>query len=56
MCGTPSNRLAFYFQAEEMVDMVRNAFKRNLRKISWMDEETREAAIEKADAISKMIG
>lgn len=36
--------------------MVRNAFKRNLRKLDWMDEETRAAAIKKADAISKMIG
>lgn len=42
--------------AEEMVDMVRNAFKRNLNRLDWMDEETREAAIKKADAITKMIG
>lgn len=42
--------------AEEMVDMVRNAFKRNLKRLDWMDEETRVAAMQKADAITKMIG
>lgn len=42
--------------AEEMVDMVRNAFKENLDRLDWMDDETREAAMQKADAISKMIG
>ncbi|XP_052133454.1 endothelin-converting enzyme homolog [Frankliniella occidentalis] len=39
-----------------MVDMVRNAFKRNLKRLDWMDEETRVAAMQKADAITKMIG
>jgi membrane metallo-endopeptidase-like protein 1 len=43
-------------QAEEMIDEIRSAFKENLRKLNWMDAETRKLAEEKADAISDMIG
>lgn len=43
-------------QAEEMINDVRNAFKRNLNNLKWMDIETRKLADEKADAISDMIG
>lgn len=43
-------------QAEEMIEGLRTAFKRNLKNLAWMDQETREAAILKADAISDMIG
>ncbi|XP_077288912.1 M13 family metallopeptidase neprilysin 3 isoform X1 [Arctopsyche grandis] len=43
-------------QAEEMIEGLRTAFKRNLKNLAWMDSETREAAILKADAISDMIG
>jgi membrane metallo-endopeptidase-like protein 1 len=43
-------------QAEEMINNVRNAFKANFAKLKWMDEDTRKAAIIKADAISDMIG
>jgi neprilysin len=43
-------------QAEQMIDEIRNAFKDNLRKLHWMDDETRTLAEEKADAISDMIG
>ncbi|PSN53054.1 Endothelin-converting enzyme [Blattella germanica] len=42
--------------AEEMINEVRNAFKANLLQLEWMDEETREAAESKADAITDMIG
>lgn len=42
--------------AEEMINNVRNAFKNNFKNLKWMDEETRKVAIEKADAISDMIG
>ncbi|XP_060533581.1 endothelin-converting enzyme homolog isoform X2 [Cylas formicarius] len=43
-------------QAEEMISNVRNAFKRNFKNLDWMDEETRKVAVDKADAISDMIG
>lgn len=43
-------------QAEFMIEGLRTAFKQNLNKLSWMDAETREAAILKADAITDMIG
>lgn len=39
-----------------MINEVRTAFQKNLRKLDWMDEETRILADEKADAISDMIG
>ncbi|CAH0548765.1 unnamed protein product [Brassicogethes aeneus] len=42
--------------AEEMINNVRNAFKNNFINLEWMDEETRNLAIAKADAISDMIG
>lgn len=43
-------------QAEEMINNVRNAFKTNFKNLNWMDDETRKVAIDKADAISDMIG
>ncbi|KAJ2941005.1 hypothetical protein O0L34_g13132 [Tuta absoluta] len=43
-------------QGEIMIDNIRNAFKRNLKNLNWMDEETRKAAEIKADAITDMIG
>ena len=43
-------------QAEEMINEIRSAFKENLRKLNWMDKETKSLAEEKADAISDMIG
>lgn len=43
-------------QAEEMINNVKNAFKRNFKNLKWMDSETRKAAEMKADAISDMIG
>lgn len=43
-------------QAEQMINEVRTAFQKNLRKLDWMDEETRALADDKADAISDMIG
>ncbi|CAG2061727.1 unnamed protein product, partial [Timema podura] len=41
--------------AEDMINEIREAFKRNLKMLSWMDQETREAAERKADAITDMI-
>lgn len=43
-------------QGEIMIDNIRNAFKNNLKNLDWMDEETRQAAEIKADAITDMIG
>lgn len=39
-----------------MIDEVKEAFKNNLPNLSWMDDETRKAAIEKANAVVDMIG
>ncbi|XP_068624713.1 endothelin-converting enzyme homolog [Battus philenor] len=43
-------------QGEIMIDHIRTAFKKNLKNLDWMDSETREAAVTKADAITDMIG
>ncbi|KAL5020572.1 hypothetical protein ScPMuIL_003464 [Solemya velum] len=39
-----------------MVEHLRQAFIENLPDVKWMDDETRELSMEKAKAISKMIG
>ena len=43
-------------QAEEMIEDVRTAFIQNTKHLSWMDDETREKAEDKAEAITKMMG
>lgn len=40
----------------DMVDNIRNAFIGILNKITWMDEKTRKAAIDKANELSVHIG
>lgn len=42
--------------AENMIAAVKEAFKNNFDNLDWMDEETRLAARDKADAITDMIG
>ncbi|XP_030566153.1 neprilysin-3 isoform X1 [Drosophila novamexicana] len=42
--------------AEQMIGEIREAFKLNLQNLSWVDKQTRERAIEKANEISDMIG
>ncbi|XP_024911016.1 endothelin-converting enzyme 2b, partial [Cynoglossus semilaevis] len=42
--------------AEEMINEIRSEFKKSLDKLSWMDDQTRQAAKDKADAIYDMIG
>ncbi|XP_015268057.1 PREDICTED: endothelin-converting enzyme 1 [Gekko japonicus] len=42
--------------AEEMIAEIKAAFEESLAKLPWMDEETRSAAKEKADAIYDMVG
>ncbi|XP_014472427.1 PREDICTED: endothelin-converting enzyme 1 isoform X2 [Dinoponera quadriceps] len=42
--------------AEEMIDLIRRAFTKNLKNLDWMDAETRSSAEEKANAITDMIG
>ncbi len=41
---------------QTMIEEVRDAFKNNLPNLKWMDDQTRELAKEKADAITDMIG
>lgn len=43
-------------EAEDMINSVRTAFKENLKDLDWMDPETRQLAMDKADAITDMIG
>ncbi|XP_048247590.1 endothelin-converting enzyme homolog isoform X1 [Haliotis rufescens] len=43
-------------KAEKMIDEVKMAFKKNLPNLHWMDDETRRAAIDKANAVVDMIG
>lgn len=42
--------------AESMIAAVKEAFKNNFENLDWMDEETRSAARDKANAITDMIG
>ncbi|XP_060073168.1 endothelin-converting enzyme homolog [Ylistrum balloti] len=43
-------------KADAMIKEVKTAFKNNLPKLSWMDKETRAAAVDKANAVVDMIG
>ncbi|XP_071805577.1 endothelin-converting enzyme 2-like isoform X1 [Asterias amurensis] len=43
-------------RASAMVEEIRSAFKNNLPDLEWMDEETRHAARDKANAILDLIG
>ena len=36
-------------QAEEMIADIKQAFKKNLANITWMDEETKQAALDKVN-------
>lgn len=47
---------ACVLQAEEMIAEIKAAFEESLAGLRWMDEETRRAAKEKADAIYDLIG
>ncbi|CAB3375652.1 Hypothetical predicted protein [Cloeon dipterum] len=42
--------------AESMLNEIRLSLKVNIHKVPWMDEETKKAAISKANAITDMIG
>lgn len=42
--------------ASDLVKEIKNEFKDLLGRIDWMDEQTRQSAIEKADGISDHIG
>ncbi|XP_077112455.1 endothelin-converting enzyme 1 [Ranitomeya variabilis] len=43
-------------RAVQMIRGIKNAFEESLQTLSWMDEDTRKAAKEKAEAIYDMIG
>ncbi|GCC30712.1 endothelin-converting enzyme 1-like isoform X1 [Chiloscyllium punctatum] len=42
--------------AEEMISEIKAAFEQSLKQTEWMDEQTKQAAKEKADSIYDMIG
>jgi predicted metalloendopeptidase len=42
-------------QAEEMIKEVREAFKKNLPTLLWMDAETRRAAEEKVSGVKYIV-
>lgn len=42
--------------AEEMIHDIRQVFLANLEKVDWMDEETKQKAIDKAEAMRQNIG
>ena len=39
-----------------MIQEIKDSFKRNLPYLKWMDDQTRRAAVEKANAVIDMIG
>lgn len=39
-----------------MVENIRASFRSELSEISWMDDRTKEAALEKADFMNRFIG
>ena len=39
-----------------MIQEIKDAFKRNLPNLGWMDQQTRQAAMDKANAVIDMIG
>ncbi|XP_063798125.1 endothelin-converting enzyme 1 isoform X2 [Pseudophryne corroboree] len=43
-------------RAVQMIKGIKNAFEESLQTLKWMDEDTRKAAKEKAEAIYDMIG
>ncbi|RUS83741.1 hypothetical protein EGW08_008492, partial [Elysia chlorotica] len=43
-------------EAQEMIENVRTAFTDNLPNLDWMDDATRAAALDKANAVTDMIG
>ena len=43
-------------QVESLLEEIRTAFIDNLPSVSWMDDETRDYATQKAGAVTKMLG
>ncbi|KAK7477926.1 hypothetical protein BaRGS_00030835, partial [Batillaria attramentaria] len=43
-------------EAEEMIHYIRGSMEQMIRDVSWMDESTKDAALEKADAMIEKIG
>lgn len=42
--------------ASDLVRQIKHEFKNLLKSVDWMDEQTRQSAIEKADGVSDHIG
>ena len=38
-------------QAEVMINEIKEAFKKNLKSLTWIDQETRQLAIEKVSMV-----
>ncbi|XP_046387959.1 endothelin-converting enzyme homolog isoform X2 [Ischnura elegans] len=47
---------SYRMKAEDMINDVKTAFKKNLKNLTWMDKDTIQLAEEKVDAITDMIG
>ena len=45
-----------FLQVESLFEEIRSAFLDNLPSVVWMDEDTRNYAVEKAEAVTKMLG
>ncbi|CAB3998205.1 endothelin-converting enzyme 1-like [Paramuricea clavata] len=43
-------------EASEMIKTIKEAFERNIPRADWMDESTKEKALEKLNAVIEMIG
>lgn len=41
--------ILFFYQAEEMIAGIKDAFKTNLPQVKWMDEETKTKALNKVE-------
>ena len=42
--------------ARNLITWIRQAFERNLPSISWMDQKTRDVALDKANAVLELVG
>ena len=43
-------------ESKIMIDQIKEAFKEHLQHLTWMDQQTLQLAMEKADSITDMIG
>ena len=53
---TTNNELIIPMQTEEILQFIRGEFESSLPGLDWMDETTKLRAIDKARAVTQMIG